>query len=49
MHGFLVVVKVYEGEYHERGLTANDIKEIDMFSSWTTKKPEVADLLRLIE
>ena len=42
MKGHLVVVKVYEGEYDE--FTAKDVKEVDMFSVWTQKKPNLENL-----
>jgi len=43
---FLVVVKVYEGYYD--GVEACDVREVDMFSKWTDKRPVLNDLREVL-
>lgn len=43
---YLVVVKVYEGEYDT--IEAYQLQEIDMFSRWSDKRPLIEDLRKCL-
>lgn len=41
---YLVVVKVYSGFIAEDNMESYQLQEIDMFSRWTNKRPNIEDL-----
>jgi hypothetical protein len=41
---YLVVVKVYSGFQENDGMESYQLQEIDMFSKWTDKRPNIEDL-----
>lgn len=43
---YLVVVKVYSGFVADDRMESYQLQEIDMFSKWTDKRPNIEDLRR---
>ena len=41
---YLVVVKVYSGFIADDKMESYQLQEIDMFSKWTDKRPNIEDL-----
>jgi len=41
---YLVVVKVYSGFLENDSMESYQLQEIDMFSKWTDKRPNIEDL-----
>ena len=41
---YLVVVKVYSGFIADDSMESYQLQEIDMFSRWTDKRPNIEDL-----
>lgn len=45
---YLVVVKVYSGFIDGENMESYQLQEIDMFSKWTEKRPNIEDLREVL-